>query len=394
MKKKLIFGFPVNVFILSFISFLNDVGGQTIKYAIPLFLTNALGVKTSIIGLIEGIGDSTPQFFQPISGWVTDKLKRRKRTVVLGQILRSSIIFLFFANSWLGVLFIRFLDRTGKGIQGAPRDALLSLSAEKGTQGKVFGLSRTMDNGGAVVGLISAGLITLFATNQTISLTRPIFHFIVLLAVLPAIIAVLLIFFYVHDTKEVKEGEKLLFKPDEKLGKKYYLFLFITFLFTLGNSSDGFLILRTQKLGMSLPGIFFLLAGFSLVASILSLPMGILSDRIGRKKTIIIGWLIYAAVYFGFANVRNLIGVIALFLIYGIYYGFSEGAAKAYVADIVPQDRKGTAFGIYNMVSGFTLFLASLTAGYLWQVYSPSTAFYFGGILALSASAGLILTSR
>lgn len=393
MKQKNIFGFPINVFILSFLSFLNDIGGQTIKYAIPLFLTNALGVKPAVIGLVEGIGDSTPQLFQPISGWITDKLKKRKKTVVLGQILRSSMLFLFFANSWFGVLFVRFLDRSGKGIQGAPRDALISLSAEKGTQGKAFGLSRMMDNAGAVVGLFGAAVITLLVKSQSTGLSRPAFHLIVLLAVVPSIIAVILIALFVKDTKEVKGASKVEIKPDAKLGKKFYFFLLATFIFTLGNSSDVFLILRTQKLGMSLPSIFLLLAGFSFIASVLSLPMGILSDKIGRKKSIIFGWLVYAFVYIGFANATSIPFVIILFLIYGFYYGFSEGVAKAYVSDIIPPDKKGTAFGIYNMVVGTTLFLASLTAGTLWQVFSPQVAFYFGGTLAIIATLGFIFFS-
>lgn len=393
MKQKSIFGFRRNVFILSFISFLNDIGGQTIKYAIPLFLTNALGVKPGIIGLVEGIGDSTPQLFQPISGWITDKLKRRKRTVVFGQILRSSMLFLFFANSWLGVLFVRFLDRSGKGIQGAPRDALISLSTEKGTQGKAFGLSRMMDNAGAVVGLLSAAAITLAVKSQTLGLSRPLFHLIVLLAVIPAIIAVILIAVFVSDKKEVGNANATDIKPDARLGKKFYIFLFITFLFTLGNSSDGFLILRTQRLGMDLPAIFILLAGFSFIASALSLPMGILSDKVGRKKSIIFGWLVYAFVYIGFANAVSISSVIILFLVYGFYYGFSEGVAKAYVSDIIPPNKKGTAFGLYNMVVGVTLFLASLTAGTLWQVYSPQVAFYFGGTLAIIAALGFIILS-
>lgn len=391
MKQKTIFGFPLNVFILSFLSFLNDIGGQTIKYAIPLFLTNALGIKPGIIGLVEGIGDSTPQLFQPISGWLTDKLKRRKKTVVFGQILRSSMLFLFFANSWLVVLFIRFLDRSGKGIQGAPRDALISLSAEKGTQGKAFGLSRMMDNAGAVVGLMAAAIITSVTNSQAIGLTRPVFHLIVLLAALPALIAVILISLFVHDTKEVKNTDKIEIKPDSRLGRKFYIFLFITFIFTLGNSSDGFLILRTQKLGMSLPSIFLLLAGFSFIASALSLPMGILSDKIGRKRSIIFGWLVYALVYLGFANITSIPLVTILFLTYGFYYGFTEGVAKAYVSDIIPPDKKGTAFGLYNMVVGVTLFLASLTAGSLWQIFSPQVAFYFGSGLAITAAFSFML---
>ncbi|MBI2617682.1 MFS transporter [Candidatus Gottesmanbacteria bacterium] len=392
MKQISILGFPQNVLILSFVSFLNDVGGQTIKYAIPLFLTNALGVKTSIVGIVEGIGEATPQLFQPLSGWISDKAKSRKPLIIGGQILRSSILLLFFASSWLIVLLARFLDRSGKGIQGAPRDALISQSAESGKQGKAFGLSRALDNAGAVVGLILAGILTLLIGKASLGLTIELFHSIVLFATIPMAIAVILLFLFVRDvsTKETKKREVKI----EKLDTAFYQFLFIIFLFTLGNSSDAFLILKAQKAGLSISSIFFLLAAFSLIASLLNIPAGIVSDKFGRKKTILLGWLLYAGVYLGFAKFESAMPIIFLFLLYGVYYGLTEGVAKAYVADIVPLEKKGYAFGLYNMVTGLTLLPASFVAGFLWQTISPSAAFLFGGSLAIVASSGLFLLRR
>lgn len=388
MKQKSIFGFPQNVFILSFVSFLNDVGGQTIKYAIPLFLSNALGVKTSIIGLVEGVGESIPTLLQPLSGYISDKVQKRKPLVLIGQIARSSLVLLFFASSWWLVLLIRFFERTGKGIQVAPRDALISVSAEKRKQGKAFGLSRAMDNTGAVIGLIIAGFITIAAGTGILSLNKEIFQSIALLAIVPSLISCLLIFLFVSDIKGSVQKSKI--DLSNKIGRKFYIFLFIMFIFTLGNSSDAFLILKAQKVGMNIASIFFLLAAFSLTASLINIPAGILSDRIGRKKTLVAGWLIYAAVYFGFAQAAATTTVITLFLLYGVYYGLTEGVAKAYVADIVPQHKKGTAFGLYNLIIGGTLLPASLLAGFLWQTFTPGVAFYFGAVLSIIAIIGFL----
>lgn len=386
MKSRSIFGFPQNVFILSFVSFLNDIGGQTIKYAIPLFLTNALGVKTSIVGLIEGIGEATPTLLQPVSGILSDRFRKRKPLVLTGQILRSLIMLLFFASSWWLVLIVRLLDRTGKGIQVAPRDALLSESSDVTNQGKSFGLSRALDNAGAVIGLIFAGVITLAAGKGILTLDKSVFQPIVLLAVIPALISIILIWFLVSDVETRREKTSVKFKNN--IGKKFYKFLFIMFLFTLGNSSDAFLILKAQNVGMNIASIFFILALFSLTASLINIPAGILSDKIGRKKSIITGWLLYVFVYFGFANTASSLSVIVLFLLYGVYYGLTEGVAKAYVADIVPPEKKGTAFGLYNLAIGGTLFPASLIAGFLWQTFTPAATFYFGGILAIVAIVG------
>jgi len=387
MKKKF-FGFSQNVFILSAVSFLNDVGGETIKRTIPLFLTNVLGVKTGIVGIIEGVGEATPQIFQLISGNLSDRLKKRKGLILFGQALRSLMVFLFWAGSWPIVLILRFLDRSGKGITGAPRDALISLSSEDGKKGRSFGLNRTMDNAGAVFGLLAAALIIHFAQKGQMTLEVATFQKIVLLAVIPLFLALIFIFLFVADKDEETVYNKLEF--NKKLGKKFYKFLGLSFLFTLGNSSDGFLILRAQNLGTSLAIIFLFLAILNLSASVVSLPAGNLSDQLGRKKLLLGGWFLYALIYLGFGVASSFWSVFVLFLLYGFYYGATEGVAKALVADVVPKDRQGTAFGIYNMVVGLTLFPASVLAGYLWQYFSPAATFYFGALMSFLAFLGLV----
>lgn len=371
-------------------SFLNDIGGETVKRTLSLFLANVLGVKTSIIGLVEGISDSTGTIFQTFSGYFSDKSRKRKPFVVLGYFLAIfGRLNLFWANSWGQVLFFRFLDRTGKGINNAPRDALISASSNEKNRGRNFGFHRMMDNAGALVGLLIASLVVYLSQKGGVVLTRQTFHWIIILAIIPSLVALTLLTFLVTD----KQGENL--KPFKfsfrDLPKSYKFFLLLSFLFTLGNSSDAFLILKMQKLGLPLFGILLSIAAFSLTASIISWPAGNLSDKIGRKKLLLFGWLVYAAVYFGFGGFNKLWQVMALYITYGAFYGLTEGVAKAYITDLIPQEKRGTAFGIYNTVIGLTLMPASLIGGYLWQIFSPSTTFYFGGSLAIMASVGLLL---
>ncbi|MFH0864407.1 MAG: MFS transporter [Candidatus Gottesmanbacteria bacterium] len=386
MKK--ILGFPSNVFILSLVSFLNDIGGETIKRTIPLFLTNVLGVKTDIVGLVEGVAEATPQIFQPISGWLSDKFKKRKALVLFGQIIRSAVIFLFWATSWGQVLIVRFLDRSGKGINGAPRDALIAASSDEKEKGRSFSLNRAFDDAGAVFGLVVAGIIVILSQGNIARLQESTFTKIVLLAVIPLILAIIAIVFFVKEEKSIEISNRI--NLEEKLSPKYYHFLILTFIFSLANSSDGFLVLRAQNIGVSLAVIFFLLALLNFMAAIISVPAGNLSDRIGRKKLLFFGWLIYSISYFGFSQVNSLSVIIVLFFTYGIYMGLAEGVAKALIADLVGPAKRGTAFGIYNLVIGGTLLPASLIAGWLWQAFNPATAFYFDAILSLIAAFGLI----
>lgn len=386
--RKLFAGFSQNVIILSIVSFLNDIGGETIKKTIPLYLTNVLGLPASIVGLVEGVADATPQLFQPISGYLSDLFGKRKPLVIFGQGLRSCMMFLIAATTWPQILFLRFLDRSGKGISNAPRDALISTSSEPAHVGRSFGLNRMFDNGGAVVGLVLASLILLLGQRGSFLLTHETFHSIVYLAVVPLFLSLFLLTFFLKDTNAPVPGHSLVLH--DRLGNKYYAFLLISFFFTLGNSSDAFLILKAQLVGLPAWQIFLLLAGYSLVSSLSGLPLSSLSDRIGRKKLLIAGWLLYGIVYALFGLSQSVIAVVILFLFYGFYYGLTEGSAKAFVSDIVPEQKRGTAFGLYNMVTGVTVFFASLVAGYLWQTFSPGAAFYFGSVMAFGATAGLL----
>ncbi|MBI3576487.1 MFS transporter [Candidatus Gottesmanbacteria bacterium] len=387
MKK--IFGFPQNVFVLSLVSFLNDIGGETIKKTIPLFLTNVLGVKPAIVGLVEGLADATPQLLQPLSGTISDVFKKRKILVVIGQILRSAMLLLFWANSWIEVLLVRLSDRTGKGIAQSPRDALIAVSSEKGHVGRSFGLSRMFDNAGAFVGLVLAALIVLASSHGSLLLTKEMFQSIVLLAAIPLVLTVILISLFVRDIKG-EDGNTQLSLHD-KLGGKFYLFLGISFVFTLGNSSDAFIILKSQLAGLAVWQIFLLMAGYSLVSSVSGYYLSGLSDRVGRKKLLVAGWALYSAIYFLFGLTSGAAPIIGLTLFYGLYYGFTEGSAKAFVSDIVPATKKGTAYGLYNMTIGVTVFFASLIAGFLWQTIAPSATFYFGSAMAIIATIGLLI---
>jgi len=245
MEQKRYFGFPRNVFILSLVSLLNDIGGETIKRTIPLYLANALGVKTTIIGLIEGIGEATPQLLQPLSGYLSDKTQKRKILVLAGQMLRSSMLLLYGATSWFYVLTLRFLDRSGKGISNAPRDALISVSSEDHHVGRAFGLNRALDNVGAVIGMLGAAAIILVIGNGTARMTQDIFRVIVLLAAIPLSIALVLLLLFLHDVQVKHIGHTI--RLHNRLGRKYHVFLFLSFLFTLGNSSDAFIILKAEN---------------------------------------------------------------------------------------------------------------------------------------------------
>lgn len=384
MKKY--FGFTQNVFFLSTVSFLNDIGGETIKNIIPLFLANVLHTPTTIIGFIEGVGEATPQLLQPFSGLWSDKLKKRKVFVFGGQILRSSMLLLVFVSSWPQVLLIRFLDRSGKGISTAPRDALISLSTPDTQEGRAFGLNRAMDNLGAVLGLTVAGLLMWFFHANTLLLSRNTFIWLVMIAAIPLVVSLILIGIKITD---IQTPRKQALAFNDHLHPSFYKFLFISFLFSLGNFSDGFLSLKAQAEQVNLLSILFLLAQFSLVSAIVSLPAGMLSDKIGRKTMLGIGWLVYAVTYLGFTRYTHIGSLIVLFSLYGVYYGMTSGVAKAFVSDVVNAEKRGVAYGLYNLIVGFTLLPASVIAGYLWQYVSPDAPFYFGSITSLFAVIGL-----
>lgn len=382
---------PPNVWAVGLTSFFMDVSSEMILYTTPLFLANVLGVKTAIIGLIEGIAETTASILKLFSGWLSDKLGGRKWITVAGYAL-SAITkpFFYFANSWGMVAGVRWGDRVGKGIRTAPRDALVADSVTPETRGLAFGVQKALDSVGGFLGLIIAGFAVWLIQKNGITLTRPAFQTIVLISIIPAFLAVVTLALGAKDVKGKNAAlPKFSFKG---LGKPFYTFLAIVGIFTLGNSSDAFIVLRAQNLGTSVLGILLMIAIFKLIYSLVSVPAGSLSDRIGRKKLIISGWLTYALIYFGFAISNQAWHVWILYAVYGLYYGLAFGTASAMVADLVPENLRGTAYGTYNAVLGLLTFPASFIAGILWQGvgswggFGPSAPFWFGGSLALIAS--------
>jgi MFS family permease len=286
---------------------------------------------------------------------------------------------------------VRWADRVGKGIRTAPRDALVADSVTKETRGLAFGFHRAMDTAGAMVGIMIAMLVVWLAQKNSLDLSKSTFHAVVLISLLPAFLAVLSLVVGAKDVPVIGQRQAPKFSL-RGMGAPFIVFLIIVGIFTLGNSADAFLILRAQSLGISVTGILIMLAMFNLIYSLVSTPAGSLSDRIGRRRLIIGGWLVYAAIYLGFALAQAAWQVWVLYVAYGLYYGMAFGTANALVADLVPEHLRGTAYGTYNATIGFLAFPASFIAGLLWQGagswdgFGPAAPFLFGGTLALIAA--------
>jgi MFS family permease len=386
-------GLPRNVWIVTITSFLTDISSEMVLNLLPLFLANVLGVHTSVIGLIEGIAESTASILKVFSGWLSDKLGRRKWLTVLGYTLSSfSKPFLYFATTWPGVLLVRFADRVGKGVRTAPRDALIADSIDTHHRGLAFGLHRAGDTAGAMIGLIIALLVVASAQSQAVDLSRNTFQMVVLVSIIPAFLAVIVLAFGAREVPVtgVREAPNLSLRG---MPSSFRRFLIILVIFTLGNSSDAFLVLRAQERGLNVLGVLGMLITFNFVYAFIAGPAGALSDRIGRRRLILIGWGVYGLIYLGFAFVSSAWEVWVLYALYGIYYGVFEGASKALVADLIPSEKRGTAYGIYNAAIGIVALPASLIAGILWQGlgtwagFGPAAPFLAGAVLSLTAMA-------
>ncbi len=386
---------PRNVWAVSLTSFFMDVSSEMVINLLPLFLANVLGLKTNLIGVIEGVAEATASILKLFSGWLSDKLRARKWLAVLGYGLSAlSKPFFYIAATWEAIAGVRWADRVGKGLRTAPRDALVADSITPDQRGFAFGFHRAADTLGALFGILIALLIVWLAQSNSVTLSDTTFRSIVLVSIVPAILAVVAL---VTIAKEVpvtsqRAAPKFAFKA---LGRPYMIFIAIVGLFTLGNSSDAFLVLRAQERGLDVLGVLGMLATFNLVYALVSTPAGRLSDRIGRRKVIVAGWLIYAAIYLGFAVAQAAWQIWALYAIYGAFYGLAYSTANALIADLVPSELRGTAYGTYNAVIGLLAFPASVIAGVLWQGlgtwngFGPSAPFVFGGLMALIA-AGLM----
>ena len=377
---------------LGVVTLLNDLSSEVAVRTLPLFLANVLGVKVGIIGLIEGLAESTATLLKIVSGVLSDRVGKKKALALWGYGLSGfTKPLLFFATGWPLVLVVRVLDRIGKGIRTAPRDALIADVTTPEARGRAFGFNKAMDKAGAVAGLgLAAGILYLGGTGQ-VALTRENCQALVLLSVIPGIASVFVLARWVHERPASPSVQASSVRLAWRgLDGRFRAYLVMLVILTLGNSSDAFLMLRAQTLGFQPLEIFLLLAAFNLAITLSSTPAGALSDRLGRRGLIVVGWVIYAVIYLGFAYASSAWHIWVLYLGYGLYYGAFQGAASALVADLVPAELRGTAYGLFNGAIGVAAFPASLLAGLLWDWYGPPAPFLAGGLLALVAAVGVL----
>ena len=377
MDDKRILGLNKNVFFVGLTSFLTDTTTKMIYAVMPLFLLS-LGASKTELSLIEGIAESTASVLKALSGWWSDKIGKNKPFMLIGYTFTALISPLFsFASTPLQVLALRFTERIGKGIRTAPRDSLIAASSEKKSKGKNFGFHKAMDNSGAILGpLMAFGILFLFPGDY-----RKVFIF----AAIPALFGVAAVILYVKEAK-IDNIQKLGKISPKDFSKKYYIFLIIVFIFTLGNSTDALLLVKASDVGIQSAFIPLVYLIFNSVSVIFAIPAGMLSDKIGRERLIIFGYLMYSLIYFGFGRTNSKFMIILLFALYGLYSASTDGVQKALVADIVSKDKRGTGLGLYNCLLGITLLPASVIAGWLYDNVNNSAAFYYGSALALIAA--------
>ena len=379
-------------------SFFTDVSTEMIYPLLPVFLAGVLGANASFIGAIEGVAESTASLLKLVSGWLSDRIGSRKILVVIGYGIATVVRpFTAMAQTATQVLAIRLTDRIGKGIRTAPRDALLADSAPPQARGRAFGFHAAADNAGAVLGpLLAFMILKLQGVGSFDSAGRLAVHDeqalrnVFWLAAVPGLIALAILIVVVRDVPRREAGDKAVESSGGSVGggltRRFWGYLVVVLLFTLGNSTDAFLLLRANQLGVPVAMAPILWALLNFVKSATGTYGGQLSDRIGRKPLIVGGWLLYAAVYFAFGWAAAAWHAWALFAVYGIFYGMTEGTEKALVADIVPRARRGSAFGWYNLAIGLGALPASLIFGAIWDRAGAPTAFMFGATLALIAA--------
>jgi len=382
------FGLTPPIWMLGWVSFFTDMASEMIYPLLPLFLTQVLHAGAMSLGVIEGAAEAANSALKVLSGWLADRWRSPKKLVLAGYGLASAARPLIgIATAWPQVLAIRFSDRLGKGIRGAPRDAMLADMARPDARGRVFSFHRAMDHAGAVTGPLIASAFLYFRPGDY----RTLF----LLTIVPGVIVILFIL-RLPDRANPAEPASVQ-KPAElrrtawSLGSPFYRAMMVILLFSLGNASDAFLLLRLSDLGTPSFWIPLLWSALHVVKVAASLAGGALSDRFGRRSMIALGWLWYAAIYAGFGVFDTRTTIIAIFLAYGVYFGFTEGNEKAWVADMAPAHARGTAFGIYNAVLGMGTLAASLLFGWIWTHVSPHAAFLTGAGLALVAAVLLFL---
>jgi len=389
---------PQNVFAIGLVSLLNDASSEIIYPLLPVFLSLTLGASPAVVGLIEGAAESVSSLLKLFAGYFSDRRGQRKGFVVFGYAMANLVRpLLAFAGNWYQVLAIRLTDRVGKGIRGAPRDAMIADAVAPRERGLAFGFHRAMDHTGAVLGPLAGYFLLWWFARDSSAITAGEFRNIFLVASLPALAAVFVVAFLVRESSVSKDRADEAVATPVRLSllgfdSNFKRFLLIIALFTLSNSSDAFLLLRAQTAGVSVGVIPLLWAMLHVSKVVSSLFGGDLSDRLGRRRLIVSGWILYAAVYAGFAFVTQAVSVWFLFLVYGIYFGLAEGAEKALVADLVKPEQRGTAYGLYNLAFGITVLPASLLMGLLWKFSGPEVAFCVSAALGLLAALLLMTT--
>ncbi len=381
MKKEKFFGLERNVFFTGLTSFFTDTTTKMIYSVMPMFLMSIGATKTTI-ALIEGIAESTASLIKVVSGYWSDRIGKNKPFMLIGYGITALVTPLYaLVRVPVQVLIYRFIERVGKGLRAAPRDSLISGSVAKKDAGRNFGFHKAMDNSGAIIGPLSAFLLLYFF--------RLDYKSIFLIAAIPSILGVITIAFFIKEAKATHSTvTKISFRS---LPRKFYFFLLIIFVFTLGNSADALLLVKTTETGIKTAYIPFVYMIFNMVSVILAIPIGKLSDRVGRVRLIIPGFLIYALTYYLFGRFNSISIFIGLFAMYGLYSALVDGSQKAMISDIVHKELRGTGFGIYHAVLGVTLLPASLIAGLLYDKVSSAAPFYFGSVMALIATAFMII---
>ena len=389
-------GLPRNVFTIGLVSLLNDASSEIIYPLLPIFLASSLGASARAIGTIEGLAESISSLLKLFAGYLSDRLEKRKLLVVAGYSVASiARPLLAFAQTWTQVLAIRLTDRIGKGIRTAPRDAMIADTVRIEQRGIAFGFHRAMDHAGAVVGPIIGYLLVIVFVANAKSPTIGEFSKIFLAASVPALIAVLVAIFLMRESPQQEaHGSEIKKLSLRGFDSNFKRFLLVLALFTLSNSSDSFLILRAMDSGVSVAVIPLLWAAHHGMKVLSSLFGGDLSDRLGRKRLIVAGWILYAAVYAGFAFATHQASLWILFLVYGIYFGLAEGAEKALVADLVRPEQRGTAYGLYNLAFGITVFPASFLMGMIWDWKGPAVAFLVSAFMGATAALLLLIFVR
>lgn len=373
-----------NVLWLSVVSLLTDASSEMIYPLLPFFLTTVLHAGPAFLGIVEGIAETTASLLKLASGWFSDRIGRRKTLVLTGYGLASVVRPLIaIAMAPWQILFIRFADRVGKGIRGAPRDALIADSVPSHQHGTAYGYHRAADHTGAVIGpLLAAGLLVLLPGEYRIVFA---------LAAIPALLSVLVLVLKVRESRTVERPARSQFQGFRGLGRRFHVFLGVVLLFTLGNATDAFLLLRAQDLGVPLAAIPLLWGTFHVSKVLFSLIGGRLADRVGARPAIVTGWFVYAAVYCGFAFASQAWQVWLLFFSYGLFYGLTEAPEKALVAAEARPQQRGAAFGAYHFAIGIGALPASILFGIIWQSVNATAAFLFGASLSIIAAFAMLL---